>query len=91
MAAETCRAGPIHRDTGAASDYLTSLAAADRQDISYLLLHFLLIYSSIFLFSTLRIGPRESILYFSYKPTVIVIYLTILLFTKVLTLLCQNQ
>lgn len=43
MAAETCRAGPIHRDTGAASDYLTSLAAADRQDISYLLLHFLLI------------------------------------------------
>lgn len=67
MAAETCRAGPSHRDTGAASD-LTSLTA-DRQDISYLLVHFVLIYSSLFLFSALRIEPSDTSLPFSNEPT----------------------
>lgn len=75
MAAETCRAGPSHRDTGAASD-LTSLTA-DRQDISYLHVHFVLIYSSLFLFSVLRIELCETILSFYNEPTAIVIHFII--------------
>lgn len=89
MAAETCRAGPSHRDTGAASD-LTSLTA-DRQDISYIRVHFVLMYSSLFLFSALRIEPCETLLSFSNEPTAIVIHFIILLPTKFVTILCRDS